>query len=119
MVGSAGSGAGLGNGRSLVLNLVPTVAFLWLGMLFMTVGEMICFPFTNRMANERADRGQPGAYMALYTISWSVAHIIGLNLIAVVGCVGTWWIFAGVLVVCVDMPVLLQRMLQQEQEVRA
>ncbi len=105
-----------------VLNLVPTVAFLWVGMLFMTVGEMLCFPFTNRMANERADRGQPGAYMALYTISWSVAHIIGhslgLNLIAVVGYVSTWWIFTAVLLVCVGMLFLLQRMLQREAAAR-
>lgn len=104
----------------VVLNLVPTVAFLWVGMLFMTVGEMLCFPFTNRMANERADRGQPGAYMALYTISWSVAHIIGhslgLNLIAWTGYVNTWWIFTGVLLVCVGMLVVLERMMRKEAQ---
>ncbi len=102
-----------------VLNLWPTVAFLWVGMLFMTVGEMLCFPFTNRMANERADRGQPGAYMGLYTISWSVAHIVGhslgLHLIASVGYVNTWWVFTGVLLVCVDMLYALERMMRKEE----
>ncbi len=101
-----------------VLNLVPTVAFLWVGMLFMTVGEMLCFPFTNRMANERADSGQAGSYMALYTISWSVAHIIGhslgLNLIAWMGYVNTWWVFTGVLLVCVGMLFVLERMMRKE-----
>lgn len=102
-----------------VLNLWPTVAFLWVGMLFMTVGEMLCFPFTNRMANERADRGQPGAYMGLYTISWSVAHIVGhslgLHLIASVGYVNTWWVFTGVLLVCLAMLYALERMMRKEE----
>lgn len=106
-----------------VLNLVPTVAFLWVGMLLMTVGEMLCFPFTNRMANERADRGNPGSYMGLYTISWSVAHIIGhslgLNLIAWTGYTSTWWIFTGVLVVCVGMLHLLERMMRKERSAAA
>lgn len=101
-----------------VLNLLPQVAFLWVGMLFMTVGEMLCFPFTNRMANERADRGRPGAYMGLYTIAWSVAHIIGhslgLNLIAWTDFATTWWIFTGVLLVCAGLLVLLERMMRAE-----
>lgn len=101
-----------------VLNLVPTVAFLWVGMFFATVGEMLLFPFTNRMANERADRGQPGAYMALYTIAWSVAHIIGhslgLNLIAWFDFANTWWLFTGVLVACVGMLYALERMMRRE-----
>lgn len=100
-----------------LLNLVPTVAFLWVGMMFMTVGEMLFFPFTNRMANERADRGRPGAYMALYTIAWSVAHIVGhslgLNLIAWAGYTSTWWICAAVLVVCAGLLVVLERRMQE------
>lgn len=42
-----------------LLNLFPHVALLWVGMMCLTVGEMLFFPFTNRMANERADRGSP------------------------------------------------------------
>lgn len=103
-----------------VLNLLPTVAFLWVGMFFLTMGEMLLFPFTNRMANERADRGQPGAYMALYTIAWSVAHIIGhslgLNLIALAGFANTWWICTGLLLVCVGMLYLLERMMRRETQ---
>jgi predicted MFS family arabinose efflux permease len=101
-----------------VLNLLPHIAFLWVGMLFMTVGEMLCFPFTNRMANERADRGSPGAYMGLYTVAWSVSHIIGhslgLHLIAWSDFYTTWWIFTGVLLLCVAMLYALQRMMRQE-----
>ena len=52
-------------------------AWLWgpVGMVLATVGEMLNFPFMNRFAYDRAEHGQPGAYMALFTISWSVAHI--------------------------------------------
>ena len=103
----------------LVLNVWPTVAFLWVGMLCLTVGEMLFFPFTNRMANERADRGRPGAYMGLYTIAWSVAHIIGhslgLNLVAWTGYERTWWIFSGVLLVGVGLLVLLERVMRRER----
>ena len=45
-------------------------------MLFITVGEMISFPFTNTFAMNRAKKGQEGSYMAWYSISFSFAHII-------------------------------------------
>jgi predicted MFS family arabinose efflux permease len=98
-------------------DLVPTVAFRWVGMLCMTVGEVLCFPFTDRMANERADRGRMGAYMALYTMACSVAHVVGhslgLNLIAWTGFESTWWILTGVLLACVFLLLLQERMMQQ------
>ena len=103
-----------------VLNLVPSVAFLWVGMALMTVGEMLNFPFMNRFAYDRADRGKPGAYMALFTISWSVAHIIGhtlgLNLIAWFDYTATWWVFTGILVAAVGMLYVLERMLKREAD---
>lgn len=102
-----------------VLNWFPTVAFLWVGMAFMTVGEMLNFPFMNRFANERADRGQPGAYMALFTMSWSVAHIIGhtlgLKLVARWGYPTTWTFFACMLLAAVGMLIWLERMLNKEK----
>ncbi len=45
-------------------------------MLFITVGEMISFPFTNTFAMSRAKKGYEGSYMAWYSISFSIAHII-------------------------------------------
>ena len=45
-------------------------------MLFITVGEMISFPFTNTFAMSRAKKGYEGSYMAWYSISFSFAHII-------------------------------------------
>ncbi|MBK6550879.1 MAG: MFS transporter [Flavobacteriales bacterium] len=102
----------------LVLNFFPVIAFLWVGMVLMTVGEMLNFPFMNRFAYDRSDRGQPGAYMALFTISWSVAHIIGhtlgLNLVAWFGFEVTWYVFATVMVLAMGALLLVQRMMARE-----
>ncbi len=45
-------------------------------MLFITIGEMISFPFTNTFAMSRAKKGHEGSYMAWYSMSFSFAHII-------------------------------------------
>lgn len=101
----------------IVLNVFPNMAFLWVGMLLMTVGEMLNFPFMNRFAYDRADHGPPGAYMALFTISWSVAHIVGhtlgLNLVDRLGFTSTWYIFSALLLVAMAMLFALQRMLKR------
>ncbi len=102
----------------VMLNIFPHVVFLWIGMLFLTVGEMLNFPFMNRFAYDRAEQGSPGAYMALFTIAWSVAHIIGhtlgLNLIARFGYQATWVIFTGMLLLAMVMLVVLKRMVRRE-----
>ena len=105
----------------LVLNFFPIVAFLWIGMLLATVGEMLNFPFMNRFAYDRSDHGPPGAYMALFTIGWSVSHIIGhtlgLNLIARFGYEVTWYLFAGLLVLAMGMLVMLKGMVAAEKAI--
>jgi MFS family permease len=62
---------------------------LVLSMILITVGEMIGFPYTNAFAMKRAKIGNEGRYMALYTMSFSLAHIVGpklgLDIIAVYG----------------------------------
>lgn len=103
----------------LVMNAFPTGTFLWVGMVLLTVGEMLNFPFMNNFAYGRADQGPPGAYMALFTIGWSVSHIIGhtlgLNLITWFGYAITWYIFAAVLVLAMGMLFLLKRMVDAEK----
>ncbi len=102
----------------VVLNVFPHIAFLWIGMLFMTVGEMLNFPFMNRFAFDRAEQGRTGAYMGLFTISWSVAHIIGhtlgLNLVARFGYTTTWYVFTAMLLIAMGMLVVLKRMMVKE-----
>ncbi|WP_284652119.1 MDR family MFS transporter [Flavobacterium terrisoli] len=72
---------------SLFLMLVNTWAgILVIMMLFMTFAEMFAFPFSNSVALSRAPKGHEGRYMAIYTMSYSLAHIlsakIGMGIIA-------------------------------------
>lgn len=62
------------------ISFFALLANAWLGalfvsLLFLTIGEMFCFPFSNSFAMSRAPRGHEGRYMALYTMTFSLAHI--------------------------------------------
>ncbi|MCK4561899.1 MAG: MFS transporter [Flavobacteriaceae bacterium] len=63
-----------------VLNISNWIGIVIIGMLFMTFGEMLGFPFSNAYALERAKKGSKGEYMAMYSMSFSVAHILGPNI---------------------------------------
>ena len=79
----------------IVLNLVSWAGILVVGMLLMTLGEMVAFPFSNAFAMERAKKGNQGEYMALYTMAFSISHIFahnsGMLSIAVFGFEATWY----------------------------
>lgn len=78
----------------IVLNLSSWVGILIIGMLLMTIGEMIAFPFSNAFAVERSKKGNQGEYMALYSISFSLAHIfshnVGIQMVDKYGYEFTW-----------------------------
>ena len=71
----------------LVLTALSFAAFFisnwaWLlvvGMAVATLGEMIAFPFGNAFALRRSKLGRQGAYMGLYSMSFSLSHIFGHN----------------------------------------
>jgi predicted MFS family arabinose efflux permease len=66
---------------SLFLLLINTWAgVLIIMMLFMTFGEMFSFPFSNSVALSRAPKGHEGRYMAIYTMSFSSAHILSTKM---------------------------------------
>jgi predicted MFS family arabinose efflux permease len=78
---------------------------MWAGiliimMLFMTFAEMFAFPFSNSVALSRAPKGHEGRYMAIYTMSFSLAHIlsakIGMEIIQYYGYQANWF-FMGML----------------------
>lgn len=88
------------------LNLTSWIGILVIGMLFMTVGEMIAFPFSNAFAMERAKKGKQGEYLSMYVMAFSIAHIFGhnagLRLVDSLGYNNTWYImmllgFIGIL----------------------
>lgn len=99
----------------IILNLTGWIGVLIIGILLMSIGEMIAFPFSNAFAVERAKKGNQGEYMALYSISFSLSHIfshnIGMQMVAKFGFEITWTaitIFAllGVLILFILMRVL-------------
>lgn len=63
----------------IVLNLTPWAGVLVIGMILMTIGEMIGSPFSNALALEMAPKGRKGSYMGLFSMSFSLSHIIGHN----------------------------------------
>lgn len=76
------------------------VGILIIMMLLMTFGEMLAFPFANTFAMSRAKKGHEGRYMAIFTMSYSLAHILsgksGLMMIDYFGYQANW-IFMGTL----------------------
>ena len=103
----------------LVLNLTGWVGVLVIGMLFMTIGEMIAFPFSNAFVMERAKKGNQGEYMAYYSIAFSLAHIFGHNsgmqLVAAMGFDKTWWIITIMSVIGLFFLWMLSRVVKKEK----
>ncbi len=86
---------------SLFLMLINTWAgILIIMMLFMTFAEMFAFPFSNSFAISRAPKGHEGRYMAIFTMSFSAAHIlsakVGMSIIDSFGFQMNW-LFMGIL----------------------
>ncbi|QXP63096.1 MFS transporter [Polaribacter sp. HaHaR_3_91] len=91
----------------IILNLTGWVGVLIIGILLMSIGEMIAFPFSNAFAIDRAEKGNKGEYMALYSIAFSLSHIfshnVGMQLVDKFGFETTWilvtaFAFVGVLI---------------------
>ncbi len=102
----------------LVLNLTPWIGILVIGMFLITVGEMLNFPFLNRFALDRAEKGKSGEYMALFTMTFSTSHIfchnVGMRLINRLGYTSTWYIMILLLLVSVILFVWLRIRLNKE-----
>ena len=90
---------------AMALSLFALLLNFWIGsllimILFMTFGEMFAFPFSNSFAMSRAPKGLEGRYMAIFTMSFSLAHIlsakVGTSIIDKFSY-QTNWIFMGCL----------------------
>ncbi len=106
-----------------VLNLTSWIAILVIGILLMTVGEMIAFPFSNSFAAQRAKKGNQGEYMALYSISFSFAHIFGHNsgmqLVDKFGFETAWNIMTIIAFIGVIILYILMRVLKNEKQLKS
>jgi len=111
-------GAALTGLSFIVLNLTTWSGVLIIGMVLMTVGEMIAFPFANAFAMERAKKGNQGEYMAMYSMTFSIAGIFGFNaglqIVEKIGFDNTWVIMTILSIVCVLLLFILKRYLENK-----
>jgi predicted MFS family arabinose efflux permease len=63
----------------LFLLLPGIIPLTWalLAMLMMTAGEMLALPFMNSLTMQRTNQWNRGQYAAAYTLSWSLAQVLG------------------------------------------
>ncbi|MEZ7515431.1 MDR family MFS transporter [Flavobacterium frigidarium] len=97
----------------------------WAGMLIVSmilisIGEIFAFPFSNAFAMSRAPLGHEGRYMALYTMSFSLAHIVsskaGLGIIADYGYQVNWFVMGSFGVIAAMCCLWIQKLLQVENK---
>jgi predicted MFS family arabinose efflux permease len=90
---------------AMVISIFLLLVNNWAGiliimMIFMTFAEMFAFPFSNSFAMSRAPKGHEGRYMAIFTMSYSLAHILsaktGMEIIDLFSY-QTNWFFMGTL----------------------
>ena len=120
------------NIKNTVVGLLMTgISFLFLlweswigvviiGMVIATFGEMISFPFSNKFALNRSKLGRQGAYMGLYSMAFSVAHIFGHNsgmqVVDNFGFNNTWFFLLSLTAIAWVLLYIVKKMLQKEQE---
>lgn len=89
----------------IILNVSNWFGILVIGMVLMTLGEMIGSPFASSLALDMAPKGRKGSYMGLFSVSFSLSHIIGhnaaLNSIHNFGYDKTWiFLFFSLVLAC-------------------
>lgn len=92
---------------------------LVVSMVCISIGEVLTFPFSNAFALSRAPRGQEGRYMALYTMSFSLAHIIssklGFEIITRLGYQINWLFMACIGIIATGCCVWIKNALLTEK----
>ncbi|TDE07210.1 MDR family MFS transporter [Flavobacterium sandaracinum] len=103
-----------------VLMINMWAGILIVSILFITFGEMFIFPFSNSFALSRAPKGHEGRYMALFTMSFSLAHIAssktGLEIIATFGYQANWFVMGTLGILSVAGCIWLQKLVRKEQD---
>jgi predicted MFS family arabinose efflux permease len=101
----------------IVLNFSSWTGVLIIGMLLMTLGEMIGSPFANALALSMSPKGRKGSYMGVFSMSFSLSHIIGhnsgMNLVNSFGYDTTWNIMFYVLIGVAILTIFLYRFLKK------
>jgi len=105
----------------VILNTTSWVGVLVIGMLFITLGEMLAFPFTNNFAMTRAPSGKEGRYLAMYSMAFSFAHIFsaktGMEMIDRFGFEFNWYLMGALGLLSVVLMFWLRSSLKVKEEV--
>ena len=111
--------------------LLTTVSYLFLmyntlivlivvSMIIVTFGEMIVFPFSNAFSLKRSKRGLQGEYMALYSIAFSISHVIahnlGFHMIDSLGFDNTWLLMVILGCIGLVLLILLKKFMKSKSE---
>lgn len=105
------------------LSLMMLLINIWAGILvisilFMSFGEMFIFPFSNSFALSRAPKGHEGRYMALFTMSFSLAHIasskVGMAIISSFGYQANWLVMGVLGIVAIICCIWVKKMVAIE-----
>ena len=108
----------------MAVSLFLMLVNIWAGiliimMLFMTFGEMFAFPFSNSVALSRAPKGHEGRYMAIYTMSFSLAHIlsakVGMEIIEYYGYQMNWFAMGTLGLLGMLSGIWVYRLIQKEK----
>ncbi|QIE60555.1 MFS transporter [Rasiella rasia] len=103
----------------IVLNISDWFGILVIGMVLMTVGEMIGSPFSNALALEMSPKGRKGSYMGLYSMSFSLSHIFGhnggMNLVNQFGYRNTWFVIFALLIGVTVLCLLLHQRVKKKR----
>ncbi|MFK7107480.1 MFS transporter [Flavobacterium oreochromis] len=93
----------------------PILIFM---MILMSLGEMFAFPFSNSFAMSRATKGHEGKYMAIFSMSFSAAHIlsakIGMSIINYFGYSTNWLTMGALGILATLLCILTYNLLQKE-----
>ena len=87
-------------------------------MIFMTFAEMFAFPFSNSFAMSRAPKGHEGRYMAIFTMSYSLAHILsaktGMEMIDIFSYQANWFFMGTLGIIGVSFFICVIKLVQKE-----
>jgi len=107
----------------LILNVSSWIGVIIIGMLLITVGEMLAFPFTNNFAMTRAPLGKEGRYLAMYSMAFSFAHIFsaktGMEVIDRFGYDANWYLMGGLGIIAVLLMLWLRKAIAAEANIGA
>jgi MFS family permease len=83
-----------------MLNFYSAPLWLVISMGLLSIAEILVLPFMATFVVQRSAENNRGAYMGLYTLSFSVAHILapylGASIISGFGFSLLWWFSFGI-----------------------